>query len=331
MRPRWLVNSAIATILLVSSTLISLVGAEVGLRLLGHEPNRMKINPFFVSRSWAMPDPELGWVNRAGSYPSMEHGNAMMNFTPDGRRFDPAAKEQDLATVVVVGCSMAQGYGVGDSETFSHLLNAMTPELQVINYGTAGYGTYQSLLRLQSYFKAHGGDHRRLIVYGLYGGHLERNVANANWIFTVTTSEGRRLVPPHARIEQDQLVAPAWGPVALWPLETRSALSTSLHNNFLRIAHYVSNQVQQEVLKAIVLRMAGTARKNDAKFMVAGLADLPVWFGEWARLNDIDLADCQHPHWGIDRTLQVGGTGHPGTLMHAWWAQCLRDRISAER
>jgi hypothetical protein len=111
MRPRWLVNSAIAAILLVSSTLISLVAAEMGLRLLGHEPNRMKINPFFVSRSWAMPDPELGWVNRAGSYPSMEHGNAMMSFTPDGRRFDPAAKEQDLPTVVVVGCSMAQGYG----------------------------------------------------------------------------------------------------------------------------------------------------------------------------------------------------------------------------
>jgi hypothetical protein len=320
---------SVPAVLVFSSIVLSTGAAEIGLRLLGHVPNRMAVNPFLAGNSWAMPDPRLGWVNRPGSYPSIEDGHVMMSFMPDGSRFDPAAKEDTLPTVVVIGCSFTQGYAVADSETYSHLLNTMLPNVRIVNYGAAGYGTYQSLLRLQSYFDSHLKTQPALIVYGMIGDHFPRNVATASWIFATTTSDGRKLIPPSVRINGDSVLAQPWGPVEPWPFETISALVTTVHNNAIKINNRVSAQEQEQVLKELVLRMAALARQHGARFIVAGLAGIPEWFADWASRNRIDLADCQHPGFATDARLHVGGVGHPNGLMHQWWAQCLRERVSS--
>ena len=50
--------------------------------------------------------------------------------------------------VVMLGDSITFGTGVGDQETFSHLLDAL-PGLEVLNLGVDGYGTDQELIRLE--------------------------------------------------------------------------------------------------------------------------------------------------------------------------------------
>ena len=50
--------------------------------------------------------------------------------------------------VVMLGDSITFGTGVGDRETFSHLLDA-SPRLEVLNLGVDGYGTDQELIRLE--------------------------------------------------------------------------------------------------------------------------------------------------------------------------------------
>ena len=98
-----------------------------------------------------MPDDKLGWINRPGTYLSTEAGGVPNDFPRRSQpsKLDTPSKTKQRAEVLVVGCSFTQGFGVTDDETFSYLLNARYPRLMFHNFGTGGYGTYQSLLRIR--------------------------------------------------------------------------------------------------------------------------------------------------------------------------------------
>ena len=105
------------------------------------------------------PDEVLGWRNKAGSvvWPGRgEDGgkDIRMTFWADGLRATAPAPELDRPHVVVIGCSYTQGWAVTDEETYPWRLQAEFPSHAFLNYGTAGYGTYQSLLALERYFAA---------------------------------------------------------------------------------------------------------------------------------------------------------------------------------
>jgi hypothetical protein len=44
---------------------------------------------------------------------------------------------------------VTNGYGLSDSDTFTWKLQRSHPEVAVVNFGTAAYGTFQSLLRIE--------------------------------------------------------------------------------------------------------------------------------------------------------------------------------------
>src|SRR5262245_40984070 len=90
-------------------------------------------------------DPELGWCPRPGqAFELYRHdwagcriqlGELAREKTPGVRR------------VVALGCSFTQGAEVEGRETWSALLDARHPELELANLGVAGYGVDQALLR----------------------------------------------------------------------------------------------------------------------------------------------------------------------------------------
>src|ERR1044072_2035658 len=139
--------------LLAGSVVVSLLAIEVGLRFMGYAPRPIKVTGDFTS--WAAPDREMGWINRGGTWASSEPGHVPMSFDADGRSHDPAgAKPGSVPRILVVGCSFTQGYGVGDGDTYPHLINQSLPANEVLNFGTGGYGAYQSRLRIAHYFQA---------------------------------------------------------------------------------------------------------------------------------------------------------------------------------
>src|SRR5438874_217230 len=102
--------------LVLGSILVSVAAAEVALRVAGFEPRQASGDAGF--ESWAAPDAALGWVNRAGTWKSAELGNLPMTFEADGWRHDAAGeKPASLPRILVVGCSLTQGYGVADDQT----------------------------------------------------------------------------------------------------------------------------------------------------------------------------------------------------------------------
>ena len=113
-------------LLIVFALLIGLLVSEVAMRLAGFHPRTVNINRFFIpgtETTWSVPDPELGWINKAGISRSIEEGEAPMTFWDYSRRAsrqDPAP--QGGLPVMVIGGSNAQSYGVRVEETFVSLL-----------------------------------------------------------------------------------------------------------------------------------------------------------------------------------------------------------------
>ena len=310
--------------LAVGAIMLSCLGAEIFARSSGYRPNQ----PVELSaeekaareeEAFAKPDPEKGWVNRGGSTRSIEPGHVIMNFLPDGRRYDPLGnKGDDKPKILVVGCSFTQGYGVADTETYAHLVNAALPEAEVLNFGTGGYSTYQSLLRIRSYFSPHASLPTPLVIYGLIGNHQSRNVAAADWVLAVG-------IPPHVRIVDGRMIEIPAGFISPWHLETQSALSVMAHRAILKATYGVSTEEQHEALRRLVETMDETVRGNRSSLLVVGLMDVPSWFVEWAANHNINYVDCVDPGLAEhDPSLQVGGTGaHPSALLHRRYAGCV--------
>ena len=312
-------------VLLAMALILSVSLVEGLVRYWGYKPASTQINPLFGQESWAERDPHLGWVNRPGGVHSVEPGKALMNFAKDHRRQEPAhldIKPITRPAVLVVGGSYTQGYGVTDDKPYSYLLNRQFSERDFLNYGTGGYGTYQSLLRVERYFKQ---DKQKagLVIYGIIGHHPTRNVAAPSWVHGILTSAGRLYVPPHVRLGKAGLVRYNGWHVPTWPLEDFSALVAMAHDAYLNWRLSVNNPEKTEVTVRLLQEMDQTVRKVGAELLVVVLAATdPKIFELFPKSRGFQYLDCRHPeHAKHPKQFSVGG--HPNGKLHAYWADCI--------
>jgi hypothetical protein len=323
----------------VTLTLVSIAVAlaviELALRVMGYEPRKAAtVNPGLDS--WSQPSAEMGWVNRPGIWLSAEAGHVPMRFERDGRRFDPVDKKAaSFPKVLVVGCSFTQGAGIADNETYSHLVNQALSSVEVLNFGTGGYGAYQSLLRIREYFR-NPHDATPLVIYGLFYGHHIRDIAPLAWIMMLSTGDGSYMVPPNLRVVSGKMVESPGGLIAHWPLETYAASVALLHQIVMRRAlgsHRVDFEMAAQVFHHGIQEMARTVAQNNAKLLVVGLTLMPsedlAWLRSQREPRGIDFIDCHHPDFAADPGLQVGGAGHPNDRMHRYWADCIVKALKA--
>lgn len=90
-----------------------------------------------------------GWAGRPGAAAAMGDGRVTLNTRGYRGPELPQPKTSDRTRVVVLGDSIAFGYGVSDAETFPHLLAARAEAREVANLGVEGYGPGQELLVLR--------------------------------------------------------------------------------------------------------------------------------------------------------------------------------------
>lgn len=90
-----------------------------------------------------------GWVGRPGAVAPMGGGRVTLNGRGYRGRELPLPKPGDRTRVVVLGDSIAFGYGVSDEEAFPHLLTVRSHGIEAVNLGVEGYGPGQELLVLR--------------------------------------------------------------------------------------------------------------------------------------------------------------------------------------
>ncbi len=138
------------------SFLLAIAIAEFSLRVFWERPKRV-VEPktdwaVVIERAWIEYHPILGWFNQRSKKALLVDGGgwkAEINTNSQGLRGSrdySIQKPAHTTRVVSLGDSFVFGWGVKDNETFSARLEQFDPNLEVLNFGVAGYGLDQILL-----------------------------------------------------------------------------------------------------------------------------------------------------------------------------------------
>ncbi len=320
--PAWLRGGLLAVVSLCLAVLL----CEAGARLLGLTPNAYAPNRW-LKTPWADFDAELGWRNRGGECESIEHGHALMHFTEAGERVSWPTKKNAPLRGLTIGCSWTQGYGIGDRETLAWRLNDIFPGMRFENFGTGGYGTYQSLLRLKRVLAESPPD---LVIYGFIPSHELRNVATYRWVNAMTDFRGNKAVPPHVLPRGNGLEHHDYRSIGPWPLERHSVLVSKLHDAVLKLEYGPRASQAREVTLKLLGEMHAAATQRGSAFLVLFYdPHTPEAYTDYCEAQGIDYLACGHPEFDTNPALFTEPKGHPSGQMTAAWAECLRPWIAA--
>lgn len=347
--------------LYVGIVLVLVTLAEAAARLLGFAPVSHLANSNLSGReyNWAAEDARAGWMNRVGVFRSREAGAVPMTFWSDGRRATRPNPEKSGSTALIIlaGCSITQGYGIADSETMGWRLQEHNPSLDVENYGTGGYGTYQTLLRLEEVLAERTASAQpALVVYNYFSWHVLRDIAPFEWVLKFRDRQGAYFAPPSVTIAEGSLVEHPLIRFAMWPLEDELALVAMAKRAYLHILFMGREDDFVAAGKLVLARLKDVVRRHGAQLLIVSLdpglldkssPELLVWHNllqltaekapEMRRFIETEIADGKQTHF-LDCSggttlfrpeFRVGGVGHPNGEANRRWANCLQNWFSA--
>ena len=314
----------------VATWLVLLVGIAEGVpRLFGYRTWKFaddeRTNPRLHEA-----EPRLGWVNEPGHYvlpPWVEGGPEVeITYLPDGSRATGAERGGGRPRVAFVGCSVTAGYGLSDPDTFAWKIQQKHPELEVVNFGTAGYGTVQSLLRMETVL---GDAPPRLVLYGFISKHEPRNVATYTWLRGLQLHSRRGHVsPPYVSLGKNgALVRHPPEAFSVWPLADRLVSVRIAGDAWMHLVTWGREANGPEATKRLVLEMNRVARERSTAFAVVFLLAEEGKKDDYARFfeqNDVPWMDCVKPN---DEDYRIPGEGHPNGELNSIWAECVSAKL----
>jgi hypothetical protein len=316
------------------SAAICFIGLEIVIRIMGAEPFRYQDTN---RESKIMEeDPVLGWKNKPGVYTKWPNGwsggkNIKVTIWPDGQRATAPLRIKKDKQIIIIGCSFMQGWALNDNETFAWKLQENFPETEILNYGTGGYGTYQSLLLLERYL-ANSYEPPIMVLYGLGSFHLDRNVAAIHFLKKLTILGKRgHVFLPYCSINGKGILrrnSPLKYP--LYPLDEYSAPFNLLHTRYLTMMSHSRVSRRVDVMKKLLLEMNILCRNKGSRLVVL-LLDEKIFNGkkEYFSSNNIDYIDCSIPE-NMALDLKVKGEGHPSSVVNSYWASCVTKYLKKE-
>lgn len=157
---KWFACIAIALLLL-------LIAAETGLRLAGFKPYVYTVLDDDIRWSPACPwykDSVLGLKLLPGSYKVTYQNKYRILLTNNSHGYRITSNDSAIETaghkhrLNIFGDSQTQGCGLNDEETFAWLLQKKTPQYEVNNYGSPGYGIANITAQITALPKPDTGD-----------------------------------------------------------------------------------------------------------------------------------------------------------------------------
>jgi lysophospholipase L1-like esterase len=327
----------LATVTVVVTLVICVAIGEGLARLTDAHAFKLRIRQPDETTRWSRPDPVLGWRSNPGVHPAHEGPREPMTILPDGSRSTGTPADASGPTVLLVGDSYTEGYGVRDDDAWAWKLQRRFPQVRLLNFGTPGYGTYQSLQLLHELL-----DQRRLrpalVIYGFIPFHAGRNVLTYYHLNAFRAFGGDRFSPPHVELRDGRLVEFPPFAVPNWPAEDSSALVALAHSAQLRVRMGDRERQQEEVTVRLIREMAAFVNQHGAQFLVATLSeDGPPGPDAYARMaqaiHDAGIDEVNFTYRGTEtrpEMLRVPGGLHPGLAVQAWWTERLGDWLAEQ-
>ena len=321
------------------SVILLLGSFELLLRLSGYGPwkDHIVVNKPVMHE----PDSKLGWKNKPGKYVYSAYvpneKDIKVTFLADNSRI---TEEETISNqvdnrdkMVIVGCSFTQGWAISDDETYAWKLQHQYPKLKVLNYGTGGYGTYQSLLVLERFF-TNNSKPVKLVLYGMIGEHEIRNVASEGWLRAIARSSkrSRHISVPYSTIDNDGNLSRHFIEIPesypMWPLREWLATSSFLQRIYIRLKTMKRAFQARLVTEKLLLEMKNFVEKQGTKLVVTLLAfkdnNTKLHYVEFFEKQNIKYIDCVYP---LTPDMRVRGEGHPNGKMNTRWASCIANSI----
>jgi lysophospholipase L1-like esterase len=161
-------------VLLGASAALALGVAEASLRAfpeLMPEEARLRLHWAEIGQEpVSRPDPYLGFVyppNYEGRF-EREHGGFAFTYTTDEHGFRNPSPWPERAEIVVLGDSMAFGFGVDDADAWTTLLADWLPGIRIVNLGLIGAAPQQYFRIFETYGQTL---HPDLVLFCLFPGN----------------------------------------------------------------------------------------------------------------------------------------------------------------
>jgi hypothetical protein len=302
---------------------------------LGYRPTPRTGNVLYSLKApyqWAELDPVIGWRNKQGTSISLEPGHVQMTFWSHGRRATrPSPELREGPQTIVLGDSITQGHGIVDAETYAYLVQQSHPDRDIENFGTGGYGAYQSLLTLRKLYAERQFD-PKLVVYAFADFHATRDVADySSWVIWFRNSKGEYFAPPSVTVKDNSLVEHPLTVYRAWPLEHDLRLVAASKMAYLWLIYGDRARHEDEATKLLISEMRRLSEDHGATFLVLQLTKANGNIEKFLSDSGVALADCMAYDPSLDLTAsvsKVGGVGHPSGRVHASWAECFNSWIA---
>ncbi len=276
------------------------------------------------------PDSELGWRNAQGTHTwSARRPFIHMTFWSDGLRATSEQPRPGRRQAVVIGGSFTQGWAVSDSDTYAWRLSEALPAVEWLNYGTGGYGTYQSLLALPRHL-ARADARTARVIYGFIDHHEGRNVASPAWLRGLARSAEQFSVRlPYVTLDPEGGLhehPPAGYPD--WPAKRRSALVALLEERLYAVRTSWRKTQAREATQALLRELRREARAHGTRLLVVVLSQSPPHtresYRQFFEREGFGALECWHPE---QNKMVVPAYGHPNARANHLWAECIEDAI----
>jgi len=314
----------------IITTVVSLCLAEGMLWFEGY-PDWWRMDPSWGSGGAEyQADPQLGWRLREGSYdlsfPPPDPHQVHYTIWSEGRRATskqppppgtPAAQKLQF-----FGDSYVQGYSLSDEESFPWMVQQRHPELEVSNYGTGFYGTYQSYLAMQR--AVHGPS----TVYYLFNEfHEGRNAAEPAFLRIMKKSPSGWFYP-YAQMNGDRVEGGRAHGDLVWSLSRHIRLVAMAQEYRAIFESFRRVHSQRRITQGLLVEMNQLVAKEGGTFTVILFdmdpKDRPT-YRRFLEQQHIAYVDFNHPEMN-DRSLRQLD-GHPAKGLNqlvAGWLEPLR-------
>ena len=230
--------------------------------------------------------------------------------------------------LIAVGCSFTQGWAISDEETYAWQLQKNNPDYEVLNYGGAGYSTYQSLLKLEQVLPVMRNP--KVVVYGFSDKHEDRNVAAAAWVrrLSMYSRRGHVFVPYVSLGPEGQLTRHPPAAYPVFPLREYSSMAALAESAYAELRAKERAGGKREATQQLLLQMRDLTQRYGAEFVIAFLVvndEAKEHYQRFLAENHISAIDCSHP---LSEELVVKGEGHPNGRLNSIWAACIADSLS---
>lgn len=197
-------------------------------------------------------DPTKGWISKPLAEIEVLNGDSLLKYSINkaGNRGEvvyPYERTNDKLRILMIGDSFTFGEGVNNKETFSHYLQEMLPEAEVINLGVHGYGHDQILIHFEEEGVKY---HPDLVILGFVSADMERNRMNF-----------RDFAKPKFKLKEEKLVltnSPVPGPEQIlkkdW-LRQRTSIVWSFMKYKMAKENGSLQKEEEEITSAILKRL----------------------------------------------------------------------------